>query len=70
MLALTISEAAVSRGISRNAIWLAIRRGELAARKTSGGLWLIEEDDKWAAYSPRKDKGAGSPRDARRTRGD
>lgn len=52
-MALTISEAAESKGISRNAIWLAINRGQFTTRKTSGGLWLIEEDEKWEAYSPK-----------------
>ena len=52
-MALTLSEAAVSKGISRNAIWLAINRGEITARKTSGNMWLVEEDEKWDHYKPR-----------------
>ncbi len=51
-MALTISEAAEKKGISRQALWLAIRRGIFNARKTSGGMWLVEEDEKWDAYDP------------------
>ena len=53
-MALTISEAAEAKETSRNAVWLAIRRGEFTARRTSGGIWLIEEDEKWHQYRPRK----------------
>lgn len=52
-MALTISEAADSKGISRNAVWLAINRGQFTTRKTSGGMWLIEEDQRWEAYHPK-----------------
>lgn len=52
-MALTISEAAGAKGISRNAVWLAINRNVLTVRKTSGGMWLIEEDEKWQAYQPK-----------------
>jgi len=52
-MSLTISEAAEQKGISRNAMWLAINRGQVNARKTSGGMWLVEEDTKWNDYEPR-----------------
>ncbi len=52
-MSMTISEAAEAKGISRNAVWLAINRDLLTTRKTSGGLWLIEQDGKWEAYRPR-----------------
>lgn len=52
-MALTISEAAETKGVTRNAVWLAIRRNALTVRKTSGGMWLIEEDEKWQAYQPK-----------------
>ncbi len=52
-MSLTISEAAEQKGISRNAVWLAINRGQVNARKTSGGMWLVEEDRRWADYRPR-----------------
>lgn len=52
-MTLTLVEAAARKGISRNAIWLAISRDALTARKTSGGMWLIEEDEKWDAYRPK-----------------
>jgi len=60
-MALTVSEAAAAKGISRNAIWLAIGRGVLTTRKTSGGIWLIDEDDRWLAYQPRKNKRRRDP---------
>lgn len=50
---LTISEAADAKGVSRNAIWLLIRSRRLNARLTSGGIFLIEEDEKWDHYRPR-----------------
>ena len=53
-MALTLSEAAEEKRISRNAMWLAVKRNEVNCRKTSGGIWLIEEDDKWQNYNPRK----------------
>ena len=53
-MAVTVSEAAEAKSLSRNAVWKAIRRNELTARKTSGGIWLIEEDEKWTDYQPRK----------------
>lgn len=52
-MALTITEAAEKKGISRQALWLAIGRGLFNARKTSGGMWLVEEDEKWEAYDPK-----------------
>ena len=52
-MALTISEAAETKRVSRNAVWLAIKRNALTVRKTSGGIWLIEEDEKWEAYQPK-----------------
>ena len=52
-MALTISEAAEAKKITRNAVWLAIRRNWFTVRKTSGGIWLIEEDEKWQNYQPR-----------------
>jgi len=53
-MALMLAEAAAAKNTSRQAIWLAINRGALTARMTSGGMWLIEEDDKWRAFTPRK----------------
>ena len=53
-MALTISEAAEAKDITRNAVWLAIKREEFTARKTSGGIWLIEDDEKWHQYRPRR----------------
>ena len=53
-MALTITEAARAKGISRNAVWLAMNRDKFTCRKTSGGFWLIEEDDKWCDYRPRR----------------
>ncbi len=52
-MTVTLSEAAEAKQISRNAVWKAIRRGELTARKSSGGVWLVEEDQKWQDYRPR-----------------
>lgn len=52
-MSMTISEAAEAKGISRNAVWLAINRGQFTTRRTSGGLWLIEEDQKWQVYRPK-----------------
>jgi len=52
-MTVTLSEAAEAKHVSRNAVWKAIRRGEVTARKSSGGAWLIEEDDKWHDYVPR-----------------
>jgi len=71
-LALTISEAAELSGVSRNAVWLAIRRGELTARRTSGSMWLIEEDEPWKRYSDpgRKRKGPKPTTRTRRQEGD
>jgi len=66
-MALTISEAADSKGISRNAVWLAINRGQFTTRKTSGGLWLIEEDEKWQAYQPKRYPNAASQADGIKT---
>lgn len=59
-MTLTISEAAEAKGVTRNAIWLAIKRDELTVRKTSGGIWLIEEDDRWKNYKPRNYRNRGS----------
>lgn len=53
-MALTLSEAAEAKNLSRNAVWKAIKRNEFTARKTSGGAWLIEEDEKWRGFQPRK----------------
>ena len=53
-MVLTISEAAEAKKTSRNAVWLAIRRGEFTARRTSGGIWLVEEDERWQGYRPRR----------------
>lgn len=52
-MTVTLSEAAEAKHISRNALWKAIRRGELTARKSSGGVWLVEEDGKFQNYQPR-----------------
>ncbi|MCE5200745.1 MAG: helix-turn-helix domain-containing protein [Armatimonadota bacterium] len=52
-MTVTLSEAAEAKHISRNAVWKAIRRGELTARKSSGGVWLVEEDQQWQDYRPR-----------------
>jgi hypothetical protein len=52
-MTVTLSEAAEAKSISRNALWKAIRRGDLTARKSSGGVWLVEEDEKFRNYQPR-----------------
>ena len=62
-MALTISEAAETKGVSRNAVWLAINRNVLTVRRTSGGMWLIEEDVKWQAYQPKHYPNAASQAD-------
>ena len=54
MMALTLSEAAEAKRISRNGMWLAVCRNAVTARKTSGGMWLIEEDEKWEQYHPQR----------------
>lgn len=53
-MALTLAEAAQAKKLTRNGMWLAIKRGAVNARMTSGGMWLIEEDDKWEAFRPRR----------------
>jgi len=63
---LTISEAAESKRISRNAVWLAIMRGKLTARKTSGGIWLIDEDGAWGQYHPRNYRRRHATREGKR----
>lgn len=64
-MTVTLSEAAEAKHVSRNALWKAIRRGELTARKSSGGVWLVEEDDRWRDYRPRNYTGKrGEPASA------
>jgi len=65
-MTVTLSEAAVAKHVSRNAVWKAIRRGELTARKSSGGVWLIEEDEKWHNYLPRNYTGKRGDSDSSR----
>jgi excisionase family DNA binding protein len=69
-MTLTLSEAAEAKCISRNAVWKAVKRGELTARKTSGGLWLIEEDAAWDCYQPRKYLDIRPAKTERREKGD
>ena len=56
-MTVTLAEAAEAKNLSRNAVWKAIMRNEFTARKSSGGIWLIEEDEKWHNYLPRNYSG-------------
>jgi len=48
---LSVAEAAKLKGVSRPAIWYAIKRGALRARRL-GRVWMISEED-LAEYVPR-----------------
>lgn len=45
---ITVTEAATDAGITRNAVWVAIKRGSLKAKKR-GRDWHIERTE-WARY--------------------
>lgn len=45
---ITVTEAAADAGITRNAVWVAIKRGRLQATKR-GRDWHIERSE-WARY--------------------
>lgn len=47
----SITEASAEKGCSRPAIWLAIRRGELIARKV-GPVWCIEKGPIYRRWAP------------------
>lgn len=48
---MTTAEAATLKGISRNSVIVAIKRGELTAVK-HGRDWWVEDDAKFRAYTP------------------
>lgn len=51
---LSVSEVAREKGVSREAVYQAIRRGQLKARRVLGRIGVVERS--LGAYEPRREK--------------